>query len=308
MVDTGIDDDLWLRPIFPPAEYAARVARGEAFERGGCVVQPDWKLSQITRRRPPGITAHQWSSAIRTQFAFVVGDQRSVAPTFAVELSASVGRGPEASRDDRMTNAVCAAVGLQLLRIESPTLGDGGNGRRILDYVLDARAFGDVTGADDGDPTDPAPQTYRDIIGRLPDGRSGYVNDLGAVARSAAVDAYASRQVFDPIIRSLHVSWADGPAEGWAWLEVRADQFFFERVRVWQHGFSCGVDPGKLAEDLAAAAIGEQLKRLGNDEPVLYAREQLGRDLTELRLRQDELATDFAFAHISFEQPVDAEV
>lgn len=204
-----------------------------------------------------------------------------------------------------MTNAVCAAIGLRLLRIESPTLRGGGTGRRILDYVLDARAFRDAGGPDEVDPAADGPQTYRDIIGRLPDGRSGYVNDLGAVARSTAVDAYASRQVFDPIIRSLHVSWADGPAEGWAWLQVRADEFFFERVRVWQHGFSCGVDPGRFAEDLAAAAIGEQLKRLGGDEPVLYARDRLGRDLTKLRLRQRELANDFAFAHISFEQPVD---
>ncbi|MFI6763289.1 DUF2726 domain-containing protein [Micromonospora sp. NPDC050417] len=301
MVDTGIGADLWLRPISTPSEHPARLARGEVFERGGCVVQPDWKLSQITRRRPPGITAHQWSSAIRTQLAFVVGDPYSFAPTFAVEVTDKVGRGPEVNRDDRMTNAVCAAVGLQLMRVESATLRGGGNGRRIVDYVLDARAFRDTAEVDEADSSGAAPLSYRDIVGRLPDGRSGYVNDLGAVARAAAVDAYASRQLADPIIRSLYVSWADGPAEGWAWLEVRAGHFFFERVRLWEQGFSCGVDPGRLVEDLAVAAVGEQLKRLGDAEPVLYARDQLGRDLAALRARQDELADGFAFAHISFD-------
>ena len=301
MVDTGIDDDLWLRPISSPSEHPARIARGEVFERGGCVVQPDWKLSQIARRRPPGITAHQWSSAIRTRFDFVIADPFSLAPTFAVELTDTVGRGPEVSRDDRMTNAVCAAIGLQLFRVESATLRAGGHGRRICEYVMDARAFQDTAAPDETDPAGEEPMTYRDIIGRLPDGRSGYVNDLGAVARAAAVDAYASRQLADPIIRSLHVSWADGPAEGWAWLEVRPDQFFFERVRLWQHGFSCGVDPGKLAEDLAAAAIGEQLKQQATVEPPLHPREHLADTLTNLQSRQTDLATDFAFAHISFD-------
>lgn len=301
MVATGIDADLLLRPIFPPSEAAARVGRGELVERAGVVARPECKLSQITRRRPQGITAHQWSSAIRTQFAFVVGDRHSLVPTFAVELTDTVGRGPEVNRDDRMTNAVCAAVGLPLLRVESATLRAGGNGRRLLDYVLDARVFRAVAELDEPDPSGAAPLTYRDIIGRLPDGRSGYVNDLGAVARAAAVDAYAGRQVADPIVRSLYVSWANGPTEGWAWLEVETDRFFFERVRIWERGVTCGVDPGRLAEDLAVAAVGERLKRLDESAPVLAARERLGHDLAELRERQGELADDFAFAHVTFD-------
>ncbi len=131
--------------------------------------------------------------------------------------------------------------------------------------------------ADPGAVPTGAPIGYRDIIGRLPDGRSGFVNDLGAVARVAAVDAYASRQLTDPIIRGLHVCWKNGPAEGWAWLEVRNGLCIFERTRVWQHRFSCGVDPGRLAEDLAVAAIGERLKLLSTAEPELHEKAWLGR-------------------------------
>jgi hypothetical protein len=302
MVDTGIDDGPWLRPILTPSEHEARIARGEIFERGGCVVQPDLKLSQITRRRPPGVTAHQWSSAIRTRFDFVVCDAVSYAPAFVVEFTDPVGRTAEAQRVDRMTNAVCEAIGLEMLRIESSVLRPDTHGRRIVEYVIDARTFQDTaTDPAEQEPTADGPLSYRDILGRLPDGRSGFVNDLGAVARATAVDAYASRQLADPIIRGLHLCWKDGPAEGWGWLDVRDGSCIFERIRIWQHRFSCGVDPAKLAEDLAAAAIGERLKLLGTAEPVLHDKEQLGRDLAELRLRRDEMENGFAFEHISFD-------
>jgi hypothetical protein len=302
MVDTGIDEGPWLRPILSPSEHEARTARGEIFERGGSVVQPDVKLSQIARRRPPGITGHQWSSAIRTRFDFVVCDAVSYAPAFVVEFVDPAGRTAEAQRGDRMTDAVCEAIGLELLRVESSALRPDANGRRFVEYVIDARTFQDTaTDPADPDPAADEPVSYRDIIGRLPDGRSGFVNDLGAVARAAAVDAYASRQLADPIIRGLHVCWKDGPAEGWGWLEVHPGGYIFERVRIWQHRFSCGIDPGKLAEDLAAAAIGERLKQRGATEPVLRDKEQLGRELADLRERRDEMENGFAFEYVSFD-------
>jgi hypothetical protein len=273
----------------------------EIFERAGFLVQPGRRLSQIIQRRPPGITAHQWSSASRTRVDFLVCDARSYLPAFAVEL-ATTQDWAATQRSDRMTNAVCAAVGLQLLRIESSMLRLGSTGRRIVEYVIDARGFFDTT-PDQEDAADLLPDeplSFRDIIGRLPDGRSGFVNDLSAVARASAVDGYARRQVADPIIRGLHARWKNGPAEGWGWIEVRDGRCLFERVRIWQHRFSCGIDPGQLAEDLAAAAIGERLKTLDTQEPVLVERDRLAHDFDLLRLRRDEMENAYAIDHISF--------
>jgi hypothetical protein len=285
-----------------PDERAAAVARGDIFERAGYLVQPDRKLGQVLHRRPPGITTHQWSSAARTHLAFVVCDARTCAPVFAVELYDPAGRVPEAQRGDRMTSAVCEAAGLQLLRIESSALRLGSYARRVVEYVIDARAFADAA-RDQETPglLSEEPQSYRDILGRLPDGRTGFVNDLGSVARAAAVDAYASRQLVDPIIRGLHVCWKNGPAEGWGWLEVREGLCIFERTRIWQHHFCGGIDPGRLAEDLAAAAIGECLKTLDTVEPVLREKDLLARDFDELRLRGDEMENGFGFDHIFFD-------
>jgi len=303
MVDIGNDVSPWLRPANRAGERDSRTGRGERYERAGCLVQSDRTLNEIVQRRPPGVTGHQWSCATRTRFDFVVYAAGSHTPTFGVEFDDPSQHTLDTQRGQRMKHAVWAAVGLPVLVVESPILGPATHGRRIVDYVIDARAFADTAPEQDDESRDEllaAPPTYRDIIGRLPDGRSGFVNDLGAIARATAIEAYANRQLADPILRGLHVSWRDGSAEGWGWLEVRDGEYLFERTRIVQHRFSCGVDPGRLAEDLAALAIGERLKVLATAEPPLQDRRQLGRELDELRRRRADMAGDYVFDHISF--------
>ena len=49
--------------------------------------------------------------------------------------------GSAEQRVERLKDAVCAAVGLPLLRIGSPTLRAAEHGRRLVEYVIDARAY-----------------------------------------------------------------------------------------------------------------------------------------------------------------------
>ncbi|MFY1632753.1 DUF2726 domain-containing protein [Solwaraspora sp. WMMB335] len=294
-----------LRPVLSRAEHAAGVQRGDLVERAGYLIQPGCRLSQIVSGRPPGITTHQWSVATRAQLDFVVCDGDGYHPVFAVDFVDPGGRTAHQQRDERMTDAVCAALGLELLRIESAVLAPAGPGRRIVEYVLDARRFQEAGRQPGQEPAAETPEaisviSYRDIIGRLPDGRTGYVNDLGAVARARAVDAFVGRQLVDPLLRGLHASWRDGSAEGWAWLAVRENLFLFERVRIWPHRLQCGIEPGRFVEDLAAAAIGERLKGLELGEPNLRERDALSRELHLLRSRRAEMAGEFAFEHVSF--------
>jgi hypothetical protein len=251
------------------------------FERAGRVVQTGRRLGQVVSRRPPGTTGHQWQTASRARLDFVVADPRTGAPDFAVVL---VPPEADAARVDRATDAVCAAVGLGLLRIESATLRPEPHGRRIVEYVLDARAFA----AGSGDPTVASP-SFREIVGRLPDGRDGFVNDLGALARAAAIEAYAGRLLADPLLRGLRVRWRSGPAEGWGWLDVRAGECLFERVVLHPRRTSCGVDPERFAEDLAALAVGERLRALADGATALDPRPRLAADLDALRRRRADL-------------------
>lgn len=298
-MDTRTDENPWLR-LFHVAG-GADPGRDGGRARGGYVIYGARRLGQLLRRRPPGVTGHQWSTAGRTRLDFVVCDDRWRRPVFAVVLGDPTPADPAAARAIRMTAAVCAAAGLELLLVRSAGLAEPAAARRLVDYLVDARTFAD--GADPSLLMDEGvvPLSYREIIGRLPDGRRGFVNDLGAVARVAAVGAYAGGQVCDPIIRSLHVTLRDAPAEGWAWLAVRPDRYLFERTRIWSHGFHCGVELGQLAEDLAVAAVGERLKFIDLVEPRLVNRAELVGALTDLRCRRDVVIGGSSLAYLSFD-------
>jgi hypothetical protein len=267
-------------------------AARDTFTRGGSTVRTGLRLAQAVARKPAGVTGGQWNAAAGAPVDFLVDD--GAAP-FVVQIGPPADPGTPAARTDRLTNAVCDAAGLGLLRIGSSTLRPEAHGRRIVEYVVDARAWAGSTIAGGPD------LAYRDILGRLPDGRTGYVNDLGAVARAAAVEAFADRQLADPIIRTLRVRWTSGPAEGWAWLEVSPGAHLFERVRVQERRLSAGIDPQRLAEDLAAAAIGERWKMRHTDAPALVDRAHLAAALDGLRARRADLDGGFAFDHLTFD-------
>ncbi|MCI4065876.1 DUF2726 domain-containing protein [Micromonospora sp. R77] len=284
MTSTGSTDVSWLRPV--------TAGGAPLLHRRGQAVYAARRLGDLVQGRPPGITGNQWSTALRQGFDQVVCAADSGRPAFAVEFAAPTVAGSAQQRADRMTSVVCAAVGLPVLRVESSALRAGEHGRRLVEYVIDARDYAGGHGPD-GDES----VGFRDIVGRLPDGRSGPVNDLGALARAAAVEAYVERRLADPIVRGLHVRWAGGPAEGWSWVEVRPGRCLVERVRLREQGFSCGVDPARLAEDLAAVAVGERLRDL-DATPALVDRDQLRHDIRLLAARGDELERGFGFAHL----------
>ncbi|RZU76447.1 uncharacterized protein DUF2726 [Micromonospora kangleipakensis] len=288
MTSTGSEDASWLRPITTGGE--------PLLTRAGQVVYASRRLSELVHGRPPGITGNQWSTAIREGFDQVVCAANTGRPLFAVEIAAAPAAGSPEQRAERMKSAVCAAVGLEVLRIESPTLRGADHGRRIVEYVIDARGYADATVAG---PEGVEPVGFRDIVGRLPDGRSGHVNDLGALTRAAVVEAYVDRRLADPIVRGLHARWKNGPAEGWSWVGVRPGRCLVERVRLYPQRFSCGVDPARLAEDLSALAVGERLRGLDAGEPPsLMDRDQLRRDIRLLASHEDQMEGDFAFAHL----------
>ncbi|MET9301854.1 MULTISPECIES: DUF2726 domain-containing protein [Micromonospora] len=285
MTSTGSVTASWLRPV-PPGVAPSLVRAGHLGHAGR-------RLGDLVQGRPPGVTGSQWSTAGRASLDLVVCAADTGLPRFAVRFTAPAPDGSPARREERLTDAVCAAVGLPLVRVESPALGGAEQVRRFAEYVLDARAYADGTDPDAGDAVG-----FRDIIGRLPDGRRGPVNDLGALARVEAVEAYVAGRIADPIVRGLHVRWTDGPAEGWAWAEVRPGRCLLERVRLTARGFACGVDAGRLAEDLAVVALGERLRDLDGAAPSLLDRDELLRQVRALAARRDSFDGGFAFDHL----------
>ncbi|WP_089154185.1 hypothetical protein [Micromonospora sp. NBS 11-29] len=285
MTSTGSVATSWLRPIAPGA--APRLARV------GRLGYADRRLGELVQGRPPGVTGSQWSTAGRAVLDLVVCAADTGLPEFAARFAAPTPDGSPARRTERLTDAVCAAVGLPLLRVESPTLRGGEAVRRFVEYVVDARAYAAGTDPEAGDTVG-----FRDIVGRLPDGRRGPVNDLGALARADAVEAYVAGRLADPIVRGLHVRWTGGPAEGWGWVEVRPGRCLLERVRLTSRGLSCGVDPGRLVEDLAAMALGERLRDLDTAGAYLVDRDDVREQVRDLATRRESFDGGFAFAHL----------
>ncbi|MEU6023812.1 hypothetical protein ACGFIK_05200 [Micromonospora sp. NPDC048871] len=275
-----------------PAMIPVGAGRGEVLLRAGRRVYAGLRLGDLIRRRPTGLTANQWNLAAREPLDLVVGAADADQVEFAVQFRPP-SPDPAARRAERAMAAVTAAVGLPVLRIVSTTLNATEHGPGILTYLIDARRY-----AEGGAGTEVAAVGFRDIIGRLPDGRTGAVNDLGALARADAVEAYVARRLADPILRGLHVRWTAGPAEGWAWVEVRPGECLVERVSLEVHRLSCGVDPARLAEDLATLAVGDRLRRLEADIPVLVDRAELRDDIRRLRDRREELADGFPYDHL----------
>lgn len=291
MTSTGGGDGSWLRAV------AGDGGRGPLFARGGQLVHGPRRLGELVHGRPPGVTGNQWSTAIREGYDLVVCAADTARPVFAVEIGPVAPAGSAEQRVERLKNAVAEAVGLPVLRIGSPTLRADEHGRQIVAYLLDARGYA-ALGAGEPDDADALPVGFRDILGRLPDGRTGHVNDLGALARSAAVQAYVSRRLIDPIVRGLHVRWSGGPAEGWSWVRVRQGACLVERVTVHEQRISAGVDPGRLAEDLAAVAIGERMRAPDTAEPVLTPHDELLAEIRRLESRRGEMTGGFAFAYL----------
>ncbi|MEV6816937.1 DUF2726 domain-containing protein [Micromonospora sp. NPDC051296] len=280
-------DDSWLATI------PAGAGRDPVLVRAGLRVHPGLRLGDLVRRRPPGLTGHQWNTASRTVLDLVVCAEDTGRPGFAVEFRPP-SRDASGRRAERMMQAVTAAVGLPVLRITSATLRAAEHGPQIVGYVIDARRYSDGAAAGSEVPD----VGFRDIVGRLPDGRTGAVNDLGALARAEAVEAYVARRLADPILRGLHVQWTDGPAEGWSWVEVRPGECLVERVSLHPYRISCGVDPARLAEDLAALAVGDRLRTPEAAAPALRRREDLLDDIRRLRDRRGELVDGFAYDHL----------
>lgn len=292
----------WGRPALTPSERRAKTVLEEIFEHGDFLILPGFKLSQVIYQRPTGTTYDQWNYATRAHFDFVVCDAKTFVPDFAIELDDPTHNALEAQQRDRKKDVVCEAAGFELLRITSSALDRGPRGRRLVEYLIDARQLGQAfyEAQEQGAIPLDEPYDYRLVLGRNDDGRVCLINDLSQPARLAALTAYEAGEIKAQIIKGFHLYWRDGWAEGWSWLHVRDDLFLFRQTKLRSYRFDCGIGPGELAEDLSAAAIGDDLAAMRRNEPVLCTRLQLRKKLVQLRRSCAQIERSYILDHIAF--------
>ncbi|WP_416211480.1 DUF2726 domain-containing protein [Frankia sp. Cas3] len=141
MHDIGVSEPGWRKPLLTASERRAEWLLTSIVEHHGARILPSVKLSQVIDQRPAGVTAEQWNYATRAHFDFVVCDAATSVPDFAVELDDPTHDRPDRQRHDRMKEAICEAAGLELLRIESSAFAPGPRGRRLVEYLIEARAY-----------------------------------------------------------------------------------------------------------------------------------------------------------------------
>jgi hypothetical protein len=191
-----------------------------------------------------------------------------------------------------MKNFICEKDGLELLRIESQHLAPGPRGRRLLEYLIDARAYCQNIYDLQQEGSLPWDELfdYGGVVGGISDGYLDYVNDLAGPARNAVRNAYRLGRLAEDLVHPLWFDWRDGWSEDWAWVKVRDDLFLFATTRLRSYPmFFCGISPGELAADLSAVAVGEQLAALGRGEPVLMKASDIGEKFAQVRARRNEL-------------------
>lgn len=289
MADWDADEPL-LRPLLTPNEHGVEPMLREVVGRHGYRVDAQVKLSRPIARRPPGITLKQWDYATRAELDFLVSDEETTLPEFAVELDDASHRRADAHRRDQIKDAVCDAAGLELLRVEATAFTPTVRGRLLVDYLIEARAYQHAFAAaqEAGYVPFDEPGDYRSIMDLAPGGGIDFVNDLAMPARVAADTAYVAGRIASPMIQSASIYFRDGWVKAIAWLYVGDERYLFQQARLRTYRLVCGIGPGALAEDLAVAAIGDDLGQLADDAPVLHRAADLTRHLDRVRACRDE--------------------
>jgi len=286
------------RPLLTPNEQRAEGALKQIGEHHGFSIYSQVKFSHAIRDLPPGLTNEQWNYATRATFDFVVCDAETLIPEFAVELDDRTHERPDVQRRDHMKDAVCESAEFELLRIEAQHLAPGPRGRRLLEYLIDARAHCLNINELQQQGYLPDDEIFDYQTAGAPtveEGFLAFVNDLAGPARRSAWIANERGQLDDGWIQTLSLDWRSGWSEGWAWVRARGDMLLFASTRVRSYPmFFCGITPGDLAQDLSVATIGDQLAAFDRDEPVLVKAADIGEKFAQLRARRDELVySDF---------------
>ena len=280
------------RPLLSANERPAERVLQEVGERHGFRIFPQVKLSQVIHDLPPGLTNREWNYATRATFDFVVCHAETLIPDFAVELDDGTHWQASVRQRDRMKDTICERAGFELLRIEAQHLVEGPLGRRLLEYLIDARDY--CRNIYDLQQQGSLPWDeifdYRLVADGMSDGHINYVNDLTGPTIRAVRAAYERGLLSECIVHTLSFDWSSGWSEAWAWIKVRDALFLFASTRVRSYSmFFCSISPDDLAADLSTAVIGAQVVADKQNEPALVTAEAIGDKWAHLRARRQYL-------------------
>ena len=105
-------------------------------EENGAVVYPKVRVADVLPIQNSGISADDYSFALKSHFDFVVADS-TTRPLFAVEFDGPTHKQPEQKARDARKNRLCERFGFPLLRINSRYLDDRYRGMDLLSWFVE---------------------------------------------------------------------------------------------------------------------------------------------------------------------------
>lgn len=284
----------YLSPVLTNAESTALTEIMELARTRNWRVFAQVKLTHIVKGHL-GIDGQKWSRATRQVLDFVITDE-ATNPIFAIELDDSSHRERTAIELDEIKDEVCQKAGLELLRIEATHLKRHRNGRSLLDYLFMSRDFRQMVGKLQDSGTIPRDEIrdLRDVV-EVRNGHPYFPNDLASEAREALWAAHFEGSIAGSNFEPASFRWQDGWVEAWCFCHVSNRYFLFAQVRLRRKGTFESLCAEDLARDLAVAELGEHLKAVQRDEPVLVTANEITRRFNGLAARRNEIVNDGRF-------------
>jgi hypothetical protein len=222
-----------------------------------------------------GLSSEAYSYALRSHFDWVVTDEATTQPEFAVEFDGESHGTDDARRRDALKDEICRHLGLPLLRIDRSAFRPTTR-RTVIGYLVEAWATyrGFCEAQERGDiPPDEIFMPWA-TIDVDEDGHWAF-RDISAPARRLVERLWASGLLTEPGPTSATRGSEEGDpdhAEAHAWVETTSGMFVVGHARFRTYSFPAVVD-SELAEDLALLDLAGRLARLTEgDDSVLVSR------------------------------------
>jgi hypothetical protein len=280
-------------------EQVTDQALREVADKHGLRICPKVALSEALDIDRAGLTGRVKNYALKASFDFVVADERTALPEFAVEFDGQRHHDDSSTiQRDGIKNGLCRQLGLPLLRIDAhwlleirkfTVLGWLIEVRKMYEGWLEAEAEGQVPPGEDF--------MYWGIVELDDDGHiADMPYDLCWKVRGYMGDALRRgvTEHFSP--ETIRGKDERGYTVVHAILPLASGGYLIETVRTWTFNLP-PVDAYELAQDVATVLVAESLRKYELSEKVPASREVLAslRRRTEGWIREGGVLNDVPY-------------
>lgn len=278
-----------LRPVHVNLyERAADVHLRKVCEKEGARVLLKVRVADVVDLAAAGLSGGVFTYGLKAHLDYLVVDEESSMPLFAVELDGYAAHSePKQIENDRMKDAICAAGGLELLRVTNRSLDRFGP-YRVLSYLVEcwflARAFDAAQERGEVPWDEPfIPKSFLTVNAESVRAEWPYAVNMPVRVRLQRL--YEAGRLPSHVPQEgrmmLHADDADAEVGAYVLLALPEGLYLLAEAAVRSFRFRAGVGPDEIAQDLAMLELDGLLNGFERGDAVAVD----GRAVAELRVR-----------------------